>query len=345
MLKKISMITTISTQIAQGRRSLDLLVGVACLLLFSKPVLCADALRPLPYAGVTHTSVAGDPDPVFSSGAVLKVKANRSPTPEIQVIDVNNNLVSTVSVNIPEARSVIVYSFAHGADGDLAVSGCSFAEDGRFAEFIDLMGSHEAGAKIIRTDPFVPRSIALAADGTVWATGNVYHSKTAPLDVDPAHSVLRHFDRQGHLLPSFFPAAEIHDQVRLMQGQVATASDRVGWISNGNYKAESGRPGSYIEIDSTGKSEEYPLPPVASEPGARVVSLALTAKGSAFATAIEQAGSLQVFKLDRGSRTWTSISIPSFAGTPPFLLGASGESLAFWDSNEAQIRFFDAAQK
>jgi hypothetical protein len=334
--------TTICSNTTRNNRLILCLATATCFVALSRPLRCAVDLKPLP-GDVTHTAIAGDPDPAFSGGAVLKVAANRTRSPEIQILDLNSHLIGNVELAIPEARSVIVYAFARGSKGDLAVSGYSIAEDGRVAEFINFIDSSGGNQRIVRTDPFVPRSIALASDGTVWATGNVSHSKAAPADLDPTRSVLRHFDQSGRLLESFFPEADIHDPVRVMQGQVATASNRVGWISSGNYKAKTGRSGSYVEIDAAGKLQEYPLPPLAPEPGARVVALALTSGGAAFATAIQSAGSLQVFKLDRGSRSWNPVTLTGTSATP-FLLGASGETLAFWNSSESHIRFFDTAR-
>jgi hypothetical protein len=283
-------------------------------------------------------------EPFFSGGFVLKVQSDRAENAEMQALDLQGALSADVVLRIPGAKTVTVRSMARSVEGWFAIGGYFVAEDDPVGEFIYIADNDGKSSNIIRTDPFAPRTVAIAADGTIWAAGNVYGRKSAPSDADPAGGVLRHFDRTGRLLGSFFPESALDDRVRTAQGILSASQDRVGWISTGNFRQGVGLPGSYVEIARDGSQQTYPLPPIEQALGSRVLGLALTDDGSAFATGLGSDGTVKVFSLNREQRSWEQVMIPGLAETAPFLIGSGGNAVAFWGSADGRIRFYESGE-
>jgi hypothetical protein len=214
--------------------------------------------------------------------------------------------------------------------------------DGWVATFIDLISPAGLNpSTLIRTAPFAPRQLAIASDGTIWATGNVYHRRDSPADVDPIGGILRHYSASGKLLDSTYPQTDSDNKSRTVTGVLTASGDRVGWLSSGFYKKGIGWPGAYIEISSTGERQQYPLPALRQSEGRAIVALAITDANDVFATGYDASDHVRVFHLDRIIKSWNAVALPGFPDTEPFLLGADGNVLAVWNSSNHQVQFFD----
>ena len=69
----------------------------------------------------------------------------------------------------------------------------------------------------------------MAADGSIWAVGNVLSNRRFdPPDADPKGGAVRHFDRSGKLIESFFPYASLNDRVRVAKNMGTWGPHRIG---------------------------------------------------------------------------------------------------------------------
>jgi hypothetical protein len=242
--------------------------------------------------------------PVWSGGALLQSVDDGSPAPDVQVFERSGRLADTISVRIPGANVTRISSVTRSTNGDLAACGFSTDNDGRHAAFIAWRLHDSEDLTVVRTSPFAPRRIAMAADGSVWAAGNV--NPRRGVDPDKEHGVLRHYDKTGRLLRSLFPAASI-DRLRPYMGFVATSSDRAGWISEGSADAQGPHPGAYVEVRNSGEVVEYPLPALFSGEGPNLYGFALTDDSEAFVEARVTANASRLFRLDRAARDWVPV--------------------------------------
>lgn len=220
-----------------------------------------------------------------------------------------------------------INAFSRGRDGTTAAAGWAESYDGKTAAFIEVFPADGQPPKIIRTNPYAVEKLAVAVDGTVWTVGNVLKWRPEPADTDSSSGTIRHFDQSGKLLESFCPFSTLNDKVWVMMGFLAASRDRVGWISTGDPHAAEGRLGAYAEFTAGGKVDQYPLPPMAPQPGAALYGLALTDDGSVFATVLVSSHKEQMFALK---------DLPSGA---QFLLGGSSNTIATWAMYTKDVRF------
>jgi len=304
-------------------------------------VLRAATLTPLPNTKVIHEYDPNNHIPAFSGNAFLRLRGNQSPSPSIEALDPQGNLQGFTSIVVPDARVTAIYGFSRGNDGSVAASGWSESYDGKTAFFVAVIPGADQAPTIIRTNSYAAHELVIAADGTVWTVGNVMNRKSELPDADPKGGTVRHYDRSGKLLESFFPYSALNDQVRVMMGFVAASRDRIGWISTGDPHGGKDRLGAYVEFSAGGsKVDEYPLPPIAPQLGAVLFGLALTDDGSAFATVLVAKDKEQMFSLNRSTRGWEPVSPPGLASGTWFLSGASGNTVAVWTMYTKEVHFY-----
>jgi hypothetical protein len=242
---------------------------------------------------------------------------------------------------IPGASNTAVDGFARGADGTVALCGRSYASDGRGAPFIAWISADGNSQQVIRTEPYSPRVIAVAPDGTLWTVGkelNSDGSEKSGVNLDAG--VVRHFDRTGKSLGTFIPRSSIQDSTHLtnQQSLLAAAADRAGWL----HFDRSNR-GAYVEISSDGNIATYPMPQTQAK-GMRFGGIAFTDSGDVFAEVDNPDGNsnFSLFALNRSAGQWLPVRIPA-SGRWALLLGGSGNELAFTygpGSSYSTIHFF-----
>ncbi len=308
-------------------------------LLVGNPVGAA-TLTPVPNTKVVHEYDPNNHIPAFSGNAFLRLRGNQSPSPAIEALDLQGNLRSVTSIAVPDARVTTLYGFSRANDGTVAASGWSESYDGKTAFFVAVVPRADQAPTIIRTNSYAAHELAIAADGTVWTVGNVLNRKADLPDADPKGGTVRHYDRSGKLLDSYFPYSALNDQVRVMMGFLSASRGRIGWISTGDPHGGNDRLGAYVEFSAGGKVDEYALPPIAPQSGAVLFGLALTDDGSTLATVLVARDKEQMFSLNRSTRAWEPVSPPGLPAGASFLSGASGNTVAVWEMPGKEVHFY-----
>jgi hypothetical protein len=289
---------------------------------------------------------AGMRIPVWSGGALVVAAGPATEPNAFLAYDRKGAVVFNAAFFIPGAAHTYVRGWARGADGTLALCGSSYASDGAGAPFIALISADTVSQHVIRTEPYSPNLVAVAADGTLWTVGYdlIQHSEKG---TDKTAGVLRHFDRTGRLLGAFIPRSSFPTPVQLepTSGYLAASADRVGWL---HYQYDGD--GGYVEIAADGQILEYGLPRLASSAVLDVYGMAIAESGDAFVAARDlRAGTrVGIFRLDRATKQWLPIARPSGEGQQIGLLyGASGSDLVFelpGDDRNFRYGFFRLAQ-
>jgi hypothetical protein len=306
----------------------------------ANPALLAASFTPVPSTKVIHEYELNNHIPAFSGNAFLRLKGNQSPSPAIEAIDLQGNLIGFTSIVVPDARITGIRVFSRGSDGTVAAGGWSESYDGKIASFLAVIPGNGQPPNIIRTNPYAIRGLVVAADGTVWTVGEVVNRKSDPADADLKGGTVRHFDRSGKLMESLLPYSALNDQLRVYMGFMAASRDRVGWISTGDPHDGKARLGAYVEFTGSGKVDEYPLPPIAPQAGAVLYGLALTDDGSVLATVLVSQDKEQMFSLNRATRGWEPVSPPGLPSGASFLSGASGNTIAVWMMYTKEVHFY-----
>src|SRR6516164_480445 len=138
-------------------RSLDIILGlfgvtavhgIAASLVFDRDVS-------------TTSNLSNQQLPVWAWGGMVGIQANHTTAPALSQFDENCTLLDAVTVRIPDAYRVDASDFTRGRDGTLALCGWTPDAQGRLAGFVAVaQPSHPL--RIIRTNPFFPRNIAVA---------------------------------------------------------------------------------------------------------------------------------------------------------------------------------------
>ena len=271
----------------------------------------------------------------WSHGALLYVDARSHSAPSFYTLDREGRLISSTTLNIPDATLISTGDFDRAPDGTIIFTGESYSSDGRGTPFIAWISPTGQTERVIRTDPYHPYTVAVALDGTVWTMGceMINHDVRAP-GLNPDASVLRHFDQQGRLIGSGGPQSQFKTQTqisRLVHGYLAATRDRVGW-----YSLIDG-PGRYVEI-STSTMQTTIYPGFAPVSGGRVTSLALTDAGQAYIESWDPVSHTRItYRLNRGTSQWVPVQAPPFAEARfgPSLMGNDGEQLVFYNAHKA----------
>jgi hypothetical protein len=215
------------------------LVG-AVISLYTSPGLRAQT------TSVFHLNTSsGDPYPVWSGNSLLVLENHSSAAPTIHIYDKSGNEIQKITVQIPDAHLINIYGnlFARSADGFLAVSGSAYTNNNLGAVFLAVI-SPDGTQVVVRTSPYVPKTIVFAPDGTIWTAGR---ELAGGADVKENYLVIRRFDKTGKLLSSAVPMSSLpsgglHPAIR---SYIVASKDRIGWFST--------IAGQYIELSLDGK--------------------------------------------------------------------------------------------
>src|SRR5262249_9005861 len=107
-------------------------------------------------------------------------------------------------------------------------------------------------AQVVRTSPYVPMSVTVAPDGTVWTAGieeRIPRPKAATSLrqlLKPEALVFRRFDGSGKMIGGFVPQSEIQEPISIWSnsGVFGSAGKGIFWYSS--------KEGSAIEISVDG---------------------------------------------------------------------------------------------
>jgi len=180
----------------------------------------------------------GEPVGIWSCGAFLQVENHDSGTPTLSVYDQSGAEVQRVAVQIPGARLVTTLDnhFARSADGYLAVTGWAYGLGDRAANFLAVISPDGANQTAVRTDPYAPKALTFASDGSIWTAGlekNADGIYKEGIFKEPGadYFVIRRFDRSGKLLGSAVPRGLLPEPAPLEGSRLIASKDRVGWFS------------------------------------------------------------------------------------------------------------------
>lgn len=281
--------------------------------------------------------------PKWSHGALIAVQnANDATNPLIWIAE--RQRVYSLPFEIPGAGSINVYDWDRSFDGTrIALSGSAIDTDGRADFFVAWISSDGTNAVIRRTSRYIPRRIAIAADGTLWTAGQ-------ELNGPPDAGVFRHFDRTGKPLGAFVPRSSFPDPIVLYDhtGRMRAAKDRVVWYSP--------RGSRYMEISLQGAvlADISVKPPGDAWNG---YGFGLTDRGDAFLSSLQYVppeggtGSVGTWKiniLDKSTAEWKPVLQRSFVNktspAPEFghiygvANGVNGDTLVL--TGDHTIRFY-----
>jgi hypothetical protein len=259
---------------------------------------------------------------VWSGGAFVFVQHRLSGAPDFQIFDRNGKQISQFTFRIPGATVINIYdhSVALGADSSLAIVGTAYTDDSKGGMFLAWVSPDRQQQTIVRTSPFFPKAVTMAADGTIWVAG--YEPKPHR-DYDYNQNLIRRYDKTGKLLGSFIPWSSLGTTPRpipAVDSVLLTATDRVGWYSPDSH--------TYLEFSLDGSVvSRFKSAP---HPEHDTTYVALCDDGNLYAsTAIlredHQQTNWGIFTLDRQRGEWSLIKREERWG---ILFGCDGARLA-----------------
>ena len=260
----------------------------------------------------------------WSGGSLIVIEYRFSGAPGFRVYDRDGNLTSRFTFTIPDAGLVNIYSFSHGWDGAVAVEGSAYTNDSRGTSFFAWISPDGHQQTVVRTDPFIPHAVTVAADGTIWVAGDQRGEPGTA--ADHSQYLIRRYDKTGKLLGSFIPWSSLTSGTDRMppssDSVLVSSKDRAGWYS--------GRTGTYIEfsLDGTVISRLKTADRLQNE----ITHVALCNDGSLFVSSSinenptqKQKASWRIFALDRNRGEWSIIPRDERWGS---LYGCDGTRLA-----------------
>jgi hypothetical protein len=287
-----------------------------------------------------EADLAGKRVPVWSGRALVVLDDSpAAAAAKISSYDRQGRQLGTVLFTIPGAQHISVRSVSRGVDGTIALCGGAVDGAGRVGSFVGWVSPDGTDTHIVRTSPYVPWRITVAADGTFWTQG----SETIPRApgqtpaarladrLVPGAAVFRRFDRSGRLMAGFVPQSEIREPLALwpVGGVFGSAGDRVIWYS--------GR--QYFEISPKGVMAAFsdlPLPDDEAENG-----FAITDQGELFIGSVGKHG-WRISRLDPHLPAWVTVLQSPFDESvrrAPWLYGAEENTLVASGDN-THLKFF-----
>jgi len=204
-------------------RTLELILGLALLLLFAASALAQEQALPSGAGQISPTlrSVAY-PEAIYPHGIMpdwdhgyvihYEIEMNSSPdTPMVVMYDSTGKRIREGRIWPQGAGSVRVRRTAATRDGAILASGGAIMLDGSIQGYIvktDLAGNT---VQTLLTGPFRTEQICEAPDGTIWSLGKAL-SPNDGQEHDP--SVLRHYSFERGQLHSFLPENTLEASVR-----------------------------------------------------------------------------------------------------------------------------------
>jgi hypothetical protein len=267
--------------------------------------------------------------PVWSAGALVAIEKSPSTEPLIHVFNASGVEEKTIPVKITGANVTFVYAAAHGANGAIAITGAAQDAQGQVGDYLTVV-SPTNEITILRTNPYVPSSVVIAPDTTIWTKGIELRKGMRARDI-PA-GIIRHFDASGKFIESFILQSSLNGgDIGNGHGNLAASAARIGWYSGGHH---------YFEISPGGEVQQYPG--VSLAPGEGVSALALADSGDVFVSSTRPGKPDELYRLDRNLRVWTPVELGG--GVTPantkMLLGGEGSTLVFMTFDYHVFRFF-----
>jgi hypothetical protein len=252
--------------------------------------------------------------------------------PTFHVLGTDGNLISSVTLAVPEVSSYFFTDFDRSPDGTIIFAGGSWSTFGEGSPFLVWLSPDGQRQNVVSTAPYFPRSVSVAPDGTLWTLGfQMINHSTKDSGVDQGAGVLRHFDKSGKLLQSVLPQSEFRTRKQLARisfGRIFATADRLYWFTSGSDEV------SYAEISTSTFAEQTdPGVPISSAPDVRndmrqIQGIGITDNGTVYLSLI---GYPVIYVRDPARAQWLPVQITSDVKMrgQPRLIGANGNKLLF----------------
>lgn len=172
----------------------------------------------------------------------------------------------------------------------------------------------------VQLAPYVPDAVTVAPDGVIWTAGWIRGADGN----ESVSNVLRRFDPMGKLLASETVGAK----GRYNLGRDATeesllmySKDRIGWLTNN---------GEYYEFGLDGRELGHYARPPGPPPDAFGQTLALGQNDDVLVGIGREKG-LEVWSLDRASRSWHPVGLTGATVSRFAILGFDGDQVVVVD--------------
>jgi len=278
--------------------------------------------------------------PDFDRGYLItKVRESSDPDlPNVVLFDRRGVPAVEGKIWFEEAYRLVVMHAAVDGTGGILASGYAWTKEGTLAYFIVRTDSKGAVRDVIRTNPFVPKMLCGASDGTVWSFGLELEKGEKGEDF----ATLRQYSFSEGELRQFLP----HSSFPRGLSPAASWGGANGAFlrcANNRVSLYSNLVDEYIEISAAGyETRRWPVTSPAQ--GAKALGFAVTDQGSIYASLSvrSRAEGLQLLGLlelelddEAGVARWVLVPGPMDRGQPQPsklfgpLLGTDGKNLVF----------------
>lgn len=190
-----------------------------------------------------------EPVGIWSGNSLVKIENHSSGSPVLCVYDESGHQVQRVAVQIPDAELIAVVSsqFARSSDGYLAVTGWALGSGDRAANFLAVISPDGAHQTVLRTEPYEPKTLTFASDGTIWTAGiekNAEGRDKGRPEPGGDYFVIRRFDKTGTPLGGALSRTLLPEPAPLEGSRLVASKERVGWFSPWTGSTTPGHRGS-----------------------------------------------------------------------------------------------------
>ena len=247
--------------------------------------------------------------------------------PVLWAVDRQGNR-EAVAFAVPGAYLTQVWDEASGPDGSFTAVGLATSDDSRSGSFIAWISPDTTRQVITRVQPYSPRAVTVASDGTIWSVGEMLNENRRV--VYP--NVLRHYTSSGQLLASTVVRGVRKNSGGLynvsMMSELMVSNDRIGWLT---------ATCQYIEFSFDAvQLGSYACPNGYTE----IIGVRGVALSSADDLLIggKWMAPFAPLQLDRAANTWKPVPIYQDSGKTVRLLGFDGNTLVGLSSKVFAMR-------
>jgi hypothetical protein len=256
--------------------------------------------------------------PVWSGNMLLRFEDNLTNSPLIDAVD-RDLKHEAISFDIPGAVLINIRALGGASDSTILVGGNAFSGDSRRAGFIARISPDRKKRTLIQTEPFRAESVAVAADGAIWAVGHLFDGEEGRHNT---FNIIQRYDAGGTMLTSRQVAgAKAWTNIPYFADQsshLLASQDRVGWLTNGC---------QYIEFSLDGAELHRFAPPDGMEQQGTLDGMALS-KGNDVILGRKGSQGTELLVLDRTTGSWSVVLIAGHTATYGLTaLGFDGDTL------------------
>ena len=255
--------------------------------------------------------------------------------PTVTLLDRNGRtLIPETEIWFEDAFQVDIQQVTADASGNLYASGQMWLASKDGMGLICKVPQTGDPMLVIRTDEFLPRSVAVTKSGDIWAFG-IPMLLQASRKTSEEYMTLWHWNKEGKLIDKILPRSTF--------GSDIIPTHRFGDIGGPILSATSTRLGVYsatssrwIELDLKGKvllDIQVPRPLASDGAKSALAELVMTESNAVFAYFTYQNPDIShkagLYKLNKSSSKWTSVLEDSPSDEYAGLFGSDGDNLIF----------------